>query len=311
MPCPLCSAANEVVIGRLDRHSQPLATVLCTKCGLAHTDPLPTREQLDRFYRIDYRQEYKGQLEPRPYHVLRAGRLAVERQQWIGEAMPPGSPVLDCGSGGGEFLFLARAKGCDPTGIEPNNGYAEYARRELSLRVLPGMLEDHNFPARPFALVTMFHVLEHVLDPVGYLRCAAAALQPNGHLVVEVPHLDFYGAHPQSRFHRAHLFHFTDASLRATGQRAGLTPVRSGCSAGGENVRVLFRAQESGPVQWPSPAAVAALQQRVQRHSAFAYFASPATLTRWYLRQWRRWQEKRSAAQATSRRAILETLARS
>jgi SAM-dependent methyltransferase len=37
------------------------------------------------------------------------------------------------------------------------------------------------------AAVTMFHVVEHLYDPVAYLHSARALLRPNGRLIVQVP----------------------------------------------------------------------------------------------------------------------------
>jgi hypothetical protein len=67
----------------------------------------------------------------------------------------------------------------------------------------------------------MAHVLEHLPDPVGYLKnLAGNHLIEGGHLLVEVPNL-----YSHDSFEVAHLFAFSPQTLRQTVEQAGLTIV--------------------------------------------------------------------------------------
>lgn len=69
-----------------------------------------------------------------------------------------------------------------------------------------------------FDLVTLVHVLEHVLEPVDFLRSLASRLAPAGRLLVEVPH------HPDNPFELLiadHRSHFTTATLPVALAAAG------------------------------------------------------------------------------------------
>lgn len=68
-------------------------------------------------------------------------------------------------------------------------------------------------------LLTYFHVLEHVRDVHALLNEAARVLQPGGHVLIEVPDAERYGAFPiGSGFWisiREHVFHYTARAMTA------------------------------------------------------------------------------------------------
>jgi len=307
--CPLCGSPEAALLSRRARDGSPLTTVLCHGCGLGRVEPRPSPAELTAFYRDRYRLDYKGLLRPARYHVLRAARLARERIQRLSDLIAPGDAVLDVGAGGGEFLYLVRAAGCQATGIEPNLGYAGYARDELGLDVLPGFPEDHDFGPR-FRLVTLFHVLEHLADPLEGLRRLAGWLLPGGCLVVEVPNFEFACQHPAHRFHRAHLFHFNSATLRRCGERAGLTPVSTAPSEDGGVLTAIFRMDGAAP---SPPEPVAGNFERLWKleceRPPIRYWLAPATWRHTAARLLRMTEEHLSARRFPSRRAILDALA--
>ncbi|MCL6544653.1 MAG: class I SAM-dependent methyltransferase [Bryobacteraceae bacterium] len=297
------------MIGSKDRRGAPLLTVLCQGCGLARVEPLPSREQLAAFYRERYRLEYKGVYEPRPYHVLRAGRLARERIQRLAPHLAGVSRVLDIGCGGGELLYLLRAAGRATAGIEPNLRYGAYARDQLGLDVHIGLIEDQQFPAGSFGGITLFHVLEHLPDPVHTLAHIRPWLLPQGFLAIEVPNFASTLEHPAHRFHRAHLFYFNAATLELCASRAGFSAIHLEASADGGNLYGLFR-------PGGEPAAPRRLPENYQRllelersRSAAQYWFRRTTYTRALRRLQRMLQERREARRYAGRRDILEALA--
>jgi hypothetical protein len=264
---------------------------------------------LAEFYAAQYRLAYKKVEEPAPHHVLRAGRLALTRLHLLRDYIVPGAKTLDCGSGGGEFVYLARRLGCIAKGIEPNRGYANYARRELAVEIDSGMLESLDQGNERFDLITLFHVLEHIGSPAEFLRRAASMLaSADSVLAVEVPNLTASGSHPRSRYHRAHLYHFTESTLRGVGESAGLEAIRSGHTENGTNVWTHFR-RGSTPIpatKATEPADRVLAQLRAE--SAAQYYLSPPTWFRSVSRIARQTGERWVARRWPSRRAILDGL---
>ena len=95
--------------------------------------------------------------------------------------------IVDIGCGGGLFLKILRERGYAGVGLDNSAAAARVALKQNSVPVICGDLSHSPLDRGGFSLVTMFHVLEHVYDPVGYLRTARDLLSPNGRLIVQVP----------------------------------------------------------------------------------------------------------------------------
>lgn len=308
--CPLCRSSSAAVIARRARDGSPLTTVLCEDCGLARTDPLPSPEALSAFNREHYRLLYKGAADPKPLHVLRNGRRAAERLRRLRPWLRPGAHWLDAGCGAGELVFLLNRAGYRATGIEPNLAFAAYARQHLGLDVHTGLIEDLRFPAASFDGICLFHVLEHLPDPVVSLAALSRWLRPGGMLVIEVPNFESRNEHPLSRFHTAHLVHFCRETLARTALTAGLTLALQETSPDGGN---LFAACSFTPGAAPAPATANPAPRLLSAESSrrpVHYWTSPRSLRRALSRLSRRLEEMVRARRFHSRLQILESLAR-
>ncbi len=225
-PCPSCAGRLALPVCDVDgKTGEPLNTLMCADCGLGRIDPLPDRLALEAWYRDAYRQEYKSSIQPKMRHVLRAGRNARERWSWLtsNTRLPQGfRRTLDVGASSGEFVYLMQQQGFDASGIEPHAGYAAYGREQLGLNILHGAMLDHadQLPAASLHLITMFHVLEHMVSPVETLASFRRLLAPDGLLFIEVPGSTRLCGR-STLFFKAHALHFTGPTLRAVVERAG------------------------------------------------------------------------------------------
>jgi SAM-dependent methyltransferase len=105
------------------------------------------------------------------------------------------------------------------------------ARDQNGIRVLVGDLTSAPIEPGSCALVTMYHVVEHLLDPAAYLRSAAKLLQPDGRLVVQVPDRDCWeagllGAHWTGLDIPRHIHVFRSSDLRRLIRSCGFEVVR-------------------------------------------------------------------------------------
>lgn len=95
-----------------------------------------------------------------------------------------GKRWLDVGAGTALMLEQFKATAV-VKGVEPNRGHRESARQR-GLELVPSVTD---LPAgEMFDIITLFHVYEHVLDPVDLMRQLRRHLAPGGVLLVEVPH---------------------------------------------------------------------------------------------------------------------------
>ena len=285
-PCQLCGAKQANVLSTRSRSGAFLRTVICKVCGLVWSDPKPHDPR--NFYSTDYRLEYKKTFEPKSKHILRAGRIAIERFWQIREHLPRTRIILDVGSGGGEFCYLLKKAGLDITGVEPNVGYANFSRREYGLNVINGFINDINLPRQGFDLITIWHVLEHTENPGAILSQLQTALADDGTLVVEVPNVEAICQSPGNTFHEAHLYSFNLNTLNALAHKAGLVAFSTRISKDGGNLQVHYR--KADPLL-TKPALVSSLtgnegqiSQRVHRHRIISHLCSRHPYLRFFRR---------------------------
>jgi SAM-dependent methyltransferase len=116
--------------------------------------------------------------------------------------------------------------GWEAVGIDMSQSAIETIKRDMGLTAFAGSLPHDELEPASIDLVTMWHSLEHVHDPVRILREARRLLVPSGRLIVAVP--DFSGW-PRRWFGPAwygldlprHLTHFTPKTLTRMLEHAG------------------------------------------------------------------------------------------
>jgi SAM-dependent methyltransferase len=254
--CPLCGAdaatllfeQGDLALGVPGRF--PLAR--CRGCGLRYQNPRVRADQLSLAYppcyaahtrepdlsrtvrrlgpggrwllarRLGYRHLDPGPVSAaeRVRATLAARRIVKSFPPWAGRGR-----LLDVGCASGKFLRQMAAVGWTCAGIEQDVQAAAKARR-VTADVFTGGPMDAPFPPSSFDLVTAFHVLEHLPDPLGALRRMLTWLAPGGSVVIEVPNVGGVGGRLFGRYWSGldmprHLVHFTPATLTALAERAG------------------------------------------------------------------------------------------
>lgn len=269
MQCQLCQHPDfEVVSDRDAKARTRLVISLCSNCGLIQQTPMPSEEALRRFYTHDYRTEYKGIRTPKPKHIYRAGKIALERIAFLLNATKkPAKSILDIGAGGGEFVYLCGKLGFGAAaGLEPNIGYCQHAKKELLVDLKCAELNDGQ---GSYEIVTFFHILEHLGDPLKAFEKLSSLVEENGRLFVEVPWIESLAHSPANIYFKAHTLYFSATTLTACASRY-FTPEIIDTNTG--NLRVLFRKRTSpAPLQLPTAESVSQLKQRIQEKGWWSY----------------------------------------
>ena len=195
----------------------------CRRCGYALTDPVPL--SLDRYYPPRYRR-----FNALAFFVLR--RLYLRRVDRWAARLPKRGVALELGSGTGWMLRALRERGWQAVGSERS---VEAARAAGDVPMFVGDL-DAIREAPLLDLVVMFHVLEHLADPLAALRAIARRLKPGGMLILGIPNIASWQARTMgsSWMHLdvpRHLAHFSpdaiEQALRASGLRLAHVDFRS------------------------------------------------------------------------------------
>jgi len=224
-PCPLCGGTGFEPLARHDRNLLGIVTVGCAQCGLVQTNPRPTGRGLDDFYRDHYRLYYQHTLSPNAAYVaslnkdVRLAYTAAFLSDQLG--VPADAVILDFGCGEGSLFAALRIAGFRGAfyGVEPNAPFAEFASRYGDATV------SSTIPVRePVDLIIINHVLEHLADPIRTLAQLRGLLKARGSLYVDVPDADEYTGIKD--LHLAHVYHFTERTLKHMIERAGFAVQR-------------------------------------------------------------------------------------
>ncbi|MCG9879924.1 MAG: class I SAM-dependent methyltransferase, partial [Bacteroidia bacterium] len=159
--------------------------------------PRPTPEELADFYnQQSYRQDYAES-------VMSSQDFAVNRYQELKKIVSKYKPdlfsrshktFLDVGCGLGDLLQLAIADQWQVNGTEISPEAALQANINIRDRILVGDILSLDLPEQYFDLITIYHVIEHLIDPINVLNKIQKLLKPNGVLFIETPNSDSLGA---------------------------------------------------------------------------------------------------------------------
>lgn len=210
----------------------------CINCSLVFVDPQPGPKSLPDHYDEHYYRSWLTEQRSKRVKMWERRIQHLEKFKTTGR-------LLDVGCGEGLFLEIAKRRGWQTTGTEISGFAAEHAAKEAECEVFQGELPDARFADGAFDLVTLWHVLEHVRDPLAYLTEARRILAEDGVLVVAVPNLNnvlmkaayrFFKGKPLRLYEpdekELHLFHFSDRTLTRSLNGAGFRVVRIGPDAG-------------------------------------------------------------------------------
>mgnify|MGYP001824745158 FL=1 len=106
--------------------------------------------------------------------------------RWLGESSPH-ARILEIGCGNGAFLDLCRRAGFERLRGLELNARARRECREKGHAVSDQLIEQLGPSDGSFDYICAFQVLEHVPDPVGFLRAAAGRLRRGGKLILSTP----------------------------------------------------------------------------------------------------------------------------
>lgn len=154
----------------------------CNHCAFKHIIPIPLPEELEALYQKEYysneKPKYIQEVEEdrewweityKDYYRLFEKFLKKETKS-----------ILDIGSGPGYFLKCGQELGWTVTGIEPAKQAYEYSQ-QFSVNVVHDFLTE-NLAKKlgKFDVIFMDTVIEHVPDPISFLKTAKKMLHEEG-----------------------------------------------------------------------------------------------------------------------------------
>lgn len=221
--CPLCG--YDEYREEFKKHDSPLVT--CSRCALRYHRRVPA-DLNDVYQDSDYElYAMEDSEEHFRYRKNRFGKERVELLEKICGSLED-KKLLDVGCGNGFFLAAAkeRCKSCFGSEFSATN--RKIAEKNTGLPVYPNPLES--FPEKGFDIITAFDVIEHIGNPVQFVKAASDLLKPGGHILLYTPNFDSFSVRVMKEYSSIvdpteHMVLFSRDSVEYLGDITGLKVV--------------------------------------------------------------------------------------
>lgn len=168
-------------------------TIVEDELGFLRVDPIPTDEEVERFYQEEfYSSEYKYfndssrtvQLSDPDYFEAYWEDHKTQIEKIKGSISQ--LSILDIGCGFALGMQYFKRYGADVYGMDPSPEAIEYAN-ENGVTAHVGFDDYTVFGDKQFDVVTLVNVLEHLRNPADVLYRIKQILKPDGLLIIDVP----------------------------------------------------------------------------------------------------------------------------
>jgi SAM-dependent methyltransferase len=230
--CPLCGGVSARTLSAVSRGHSSFKIDQCGRCQVARTRSA-SGEAWDET--ADFSGYYGAGKSKflRPLQAIRDAAMRLRARRYLSFLTPRDDVwVLDMGCAEGRLLKAFLRYGCLCYGVEHPDFPEERFLNPDQITYLKGDAALQKLPLNRFDLIFLWHVLEHVQEPMALMSRLRALLSEDGLLVMAVP--NFAGreacAFKENWFHLDvpwHRFHFSKPSLRCLATDAGLRVARN------------------------------------------------------------------------------------
>ena len=221
--CPVCHSNTINPLLTVKDHSvsrEQFVIWQCSNCGLQFTQDVPDQDSIAPYYQssdyISHSNTSKGLIN-KVYQRVREHTLNTKADLVMARTKARGK-ILDLGAGIGAFLHTMEKRNWQVTGLEPDPGARQVAKKLYHLN-LEDSSELSTMNSNSFDAITLWHVLEHVHDLHDYVEELKRLLAKNGRIFIAVPNYEapehdvyklYWAAYDVPR----HLYHFTPAAMK-------------------------------------------------------------------------------------------------
>lgn len=194
----------------------------CPQCELVFVHPQPSKETLAK----DFYSYESGYMSNRAKQDLTVDKEAT-RVKFVFDVFQKhkrGGLMLDVGCGNGQMMYWAKNRGIESRGVELNKRTADRAI-EYGFEVFNGFLEEAPFEKKSFDFVFLGEIIEHVNNPIQFIKDCASFLKEGGLVGITTPNIDCAWSKTTFLFYKIfgipwssvtppyHLFQFSPANL--------------------------------------------------------------------------------------------------
>ena len=156
----------------------------CNYCELIFIDPMMSENEEKEFYK-NYNQHVKDRgvtVKNSVEEFHEKSKIIAQERFSIVSKFFKNKKVLEVGSSTGAFLSLLNE--CNTNACELANDNLEYSKQFINGAAYSSIDDVMN---NTFDVICMFHVFEHIREPISFLNICKPLLNRGGYIVIEVP----------------------------------------------------------------------------------------------------------------------------
>ncbi len=189
--CPLCGANGITNRQTYEFTKDAIGYVHCLVCDVRYSLCIPA--SLDDVYASPDYLSYSVDETDEAYNYRRE-RFGRERvgilEKHCGDLYD--KRILDVGCGNGYFLSVAKEKCQHCYGTEFSVKLREFAQYKTGLPIFAQDLDSLSNSMPGFDIITLFDVLEHIPEPIPFMRSVDRLLNPGGSVLIFTPNFDSF-----------------------------------------------------------------------------------------------------------------------
>jgi 2-polyprenyl-3-methyl-5-hydroxy-6-metoxy-1,4-benzoquinol methylase len=210
-----CGGKEYKIIANATRHRNHFDVVQCQACGTLRINPYLTDASIEQYYKEIYGPVKRKNIAPDVLYKRQMG-TADEVYSYLAPLLAKGSKILDYGSGAGGRMEKLKEAGYDVYLHDFDKNYLDYG--------LSKGMKAHQEGTR-YDAVILRDVLEHINQPVEFLKQAQSWLNEKGIIFIEVPFME-NNRTLLADFHLAHKFYFSCESITHLAHIAGYKKIK-------------------------------------------------------------------------------------
>jgi SAM-dependent methyltransferase len=222
------------------RKGPHISRVQCRECKLVFANPMADDRELVDYYTHYYEKEHYEAMNYKALTLEHLSRIkslspqAVKSEVRYLRSLDKHIKFLDVGCGLGFGLAYADRFDCELYATEFDSGALEFVASQFKVKTFQGDVWSARFPDGFFDFVHMSHVIEHVLDPRGYVQEMKRITKAGGYIAIGTPDISsmLYKVHRWTHLLRLkvpdvvdgleHTFIFPKSVLRSLCEEEGL-----------------------------------------------------------------------------------------
>lgn len=228
--CIVCNGDKAEIISQKTRDNGS-RVVKCSTCLHIQLYPLPSAKDNISFYDQDLQAKNVFKKINTLDLKKRSTSDTQRREGFISGEFKKNKSVLDVGSGYGFFLKAISGAGFKAVGLEVSSARRKISKTITNVPLLSKGITGPNKTKNRYDIITLFHVLEHIKDPIKLCANLKSYLKKDGTLIIEIPNTNHYllkinKLYKDFYWQRAHISYFTPESVTKVLKKAGYRKIK-------------------------------------------------------------------------------------